>query len=1521
MSIAHARVKVLALRTAHTVQSLPVHLVTWLNLADCSDLCAVPPSVSSMKLLEHLDVSSCNLAELPSWIGQLSCLRELVAAHNRIGELPGSLEMLKQLELLDVHDNPLTSSSLCLIERLISLQSLNISFTHVKTLSPSLYRLPRLEQILVEGTSRILSGSRDISQALDAKQYSSDPTALFYHGLEQPPYDVAAIGKAAVAAYFKALQGGGAAVVRLKVLVIGNSRAGKSKLVSYLSSRHMSGDNSIFTVTNEVTRPCFGSYSCSWIVVDCVKTNFMDTLTKQLDYAVAHCGVQDVSFVLTKNDLYGSNLIDTSSVIDMITNVAAAWIQERTNKLTVAGDEVKTMTRFVASRDLYLDLLERRREIEYKLHSLRNLRFSFVSTSAVTGDGIAVLAEMAHKITRGGLSEVFPQSWLQFQESCVGLSRRDCEVLHNHDFDVTRFLQIDEEVEDRRNRTALALSLLRCLVDAVIIQRIVARSEIMFVLANNRWFEKQLESLAVEPGCLHCQKGQVELKCVRKHFLNDSNKLRLFVVLLVYQGLCYESYFNDHDVRSSVVDLKSDKETIIENFLQDRCCLLLPWLLPEQQPETALVISDVFRETKVWITTMTYHSLCNIPFALFHELCISVRNLPHTKCLHHWRRGITLRSGDSAVSLEDITTSSKAEREVRISFGFGGYGSNTLLSQFWSFISSVILIVETHLKEWKWTITRRCCQCNNFRSLEVAAKWSVSLLREPDVVGDGAYLLLKMKQQESGLRPGNCTGQEIVAVFSYSHVNEVNETQTNRFPRNFGSSSVRDGISASSTSVASSRNVTIDPPGRRPDHPQMENEQKRLESFRRWPRFAVLSAESLVKLGFFYSGVRDEVVCYNCGIRLGLWERHPDPITRHTSKSPDCEVAYQSRFSNIIGSSTNVASVTPTAPEKFTYPATPQVTPDLEEISSWSRPLLGMQSTPHSAIAGSENTEVLSKAHSTEAGRLASFDNRLSTFDHRWPTSCPVKPVDLARAGFFFTGQADSVQCFSCHVALRGWVEGDTAEGEHRLHAPYCPFLNRLGTDGRSTCYLPHDVEPHNHPREREPDTIAYNDEDMRSEYRRLASFQRASWLSTVSISAEEMAAAGLYSAYGDTVRCFHCHVMIAAWVPRDVPIEEHIKHSPECRFARAVAQRIRVQQTETSASATAERMADRSTRLSSFVNWPRSAPVDPVSLATAGFYYVGNGDRVRCFSCGGALKNWEAGDTPWREHGRWFPLCEFFQRNAPSEVAVVAAGYDEPWSHVATTSSSLSESRKGSLPPWSLMVERRSPESQVTSLQPAPEPPRQVGVNQDFLEIAIQMDFHRAIAERVIALNMQSKDSPYTDFNEFIDDVIKAEEEAASSKAESLASAAEMVSKPSWTTKEAEKSRSPLASLDEMLGALQSSHGGTSKEEGMRLSPEIPQPMETYSSPPSGTSPAGSLGHVLDSTSTGQRLPSAARETDRLRALEDRRLCKVCMDHEIAVVFLDCGHVVCCDECSRKVIECPICRQPIKSRIRAFFS
>jgi len=48
---------------------------------------------------------------------------------------------------------------------------------------------------------------------------------------------------------------------------------------------------------------------------------------------------------------------------------------------------------------------------------------------------------------------------------------------------------------------------------------------------------------------------------------------------------------------------------------------------------------------------------------------------------------------------------------------------------------------------------------------------------------------------------------------------------------------------------------------------------------------------------------------------------------------------------------------------------------------------------------------------------------------------------------------------------------------------------------------------------------------------------------------------------------------------------------------------------------------------------------------------------------------------------------------------------------------------------------------------------------------------------------------------------------------------------------------------------------------------------------------------------------------------------CTVCMDERIQTVFLECGHLACCKNCSSKLRDCPICRQQISRVVTIFMT
>lgn len=63
---------------------------------------------------------------------------------------------------------------------------------------------------------------------------------------------------------------------------------------------------------------------------------------------------------------------------------------------------------------------------------------------------------------------------------------------------------------------------------------------------------------------------------------------------------------------------------------------------------------------------------------------------------------------------------------------------------------------------------------------------------------------------------------------------------------------------------------------------------KRMESFKGWPKEAVISGEKLADAGFYWTGTSDLVMCFWCGGGLEDWEEDEDAWVSHSKWFPKC---------------------------------------------------------------------------------------------------------------------------------------------------------------------------------------------------------------------------------------------------------------------------------------------------------------------------------------------------------------------------------------------------------------------------------------------------------------------------------------------------------------------------------------------------------------------------------------------------------------------------------------------------------
>ncbi|XP_061454542.1 E3 ubiquitin-protein ligase XIAP [Rhineura floridana] len=489
---------------------------------------------------------------------------------------------------------------------------------------------------------------------------------------------------------------------------------------------------------------------------------------------------------------------------------------------------------------------------------------------------------------------------------------------------------------------------------------------------------------------------------------------------------------------------------------------------------------------------------------------------------------------------------------------------------------------------------------------------------------------------------------------------------------------------------------------------------------------------------------------------------------------------------------------------------------------------------------GQDNCEACVTPEDDPDQELAQECSRLQTFAN-FPSHCPVSSSTLAQAGFFYTGEGDKVKCFSCHITVEGWQNGDSAVRRHRTISPNCKFINDvkfLKNDMHSvvpncpcttgTCFAAATVNP---PLDSPSDLCADyllrsgqvvdlsgslypRNPAMCSEEARLRSFHN--WPPYALITPRELAHAGLYyTGTGDEVECFCCGGKLKNWEPSDRAWSEHRRHFPRCFFVLgrdvgniesvpnqsgdAILDRSDVHNVSFPQNPS---MADYENRIKTFVTWRYL--VSKEQLAQAGFYSLGNGDNVACFHCGGGLQEWKADEDPWEQHAKWFPGCKYL-------IEEKGQHFVNNIHLTALQNSTIEEAEKSSL-----IKDEDLLQNQLV---------------QNAIHMGFSLDEIRNAVERKRHLSSEGH-----------------------------------------------------GSVEALVADLINAQRGNQ--------------------------------HNVSWESTLQKDLSTE---EKLRSLQEEKLCKICMDKTISVVLIPCGHLVACKDCAEAVDKCPLCCTVIAKRQKIY--
>ncbi len=138
-------------------------------------------------------------------------------------------------------------------------------------------------------------------------------------------------------------------------------------------------------------------------------------------------------------------------------------------------------------------------------------------------------------------------------------------------------------------------------------------------------------------------------------------------------------------------------------------------------------------------------------------------------------------------------------------------------------------------------------------------------------------------------------------------------------------------------------------------------------------------------------------------------------------------------------------------------------------------------------------------------------------------------------------------------------------------------------------------------------------------------------------------------------------------------------------------------------------------------------------------------------------------------------------------------------------------------------------------------------------------------------------------------------------------------------------------AALCNMTDALLTELGVKNKFHRLRILSDVQREREAKSAQSAASAAAGSGGGGGGATPAGsisddlisQLIAEQSKSRAAAAAAEEAKRCVVCLDGAKTVRFAPCNHVCCCAKCGlgAALKTCPMCRAPIKTREKLFFS
>ncbi|XP_015599785.1 death-associated inhibitor of apoptosis 1 isoform X2 [Cephus cinctus] len=375
--------------------------------------------------------------------------------------------------------------------------------------------------------------------------------------------------------------------------------------------------------------------------------------------------------------------------------------------------------------------------------------------------------------------------------------------------------------------------------------------------------------------------------------------------------------------------------------------------------------------------------------------------------------------------------------------------------------------------------------------------------------------------------------------------------------------------------------------------------------------------------------------------------------------------------------------------------------------------------------------------------------------------------------------------------------------------------------------------------------------------------------------------------------------------------------------------------------------------RLRSYRNWPLDY-MDPAILARAGFFYTGEGDKVTCFECHVKICQWVEGDNPMVDHQRWSARCRFIRKipcgNVPIGIDPSAipppaprsrdvcgpygiecrlqSGPDtlsDPSDFKLTSSAKLGslgigKSKAPAYPEYvSYDARLRSFDSWPKCMPHSKE------------ELANAGFYYTGKGDQTLCYHCgrglkdwEPEDNPWEQHakwfskcyylllvkgQDYINSITGLQMSSPSKEEAMHMNLPNCISMPEASTEAIAETTSVAA---------------TKSSETLEESATLFQSTVVESNPgPSQSSQSSPLDSGFTSLELQGSSPKdgAVIKSSQRKSTVDARICKICYNEELGVIFLPCGHIVACVKCAPGMTFCAVCRKSIAMSVRVFVS